>query len=58
MLPARICGTDDVGSVMTMSIDLYDFGIPVQVEAPPPGDVQAFPNFGPTGASGPLGAPA
>jgi hypothetical protein len=48
----------DAPMVMTMSIDLYDFGIPVHVQAPPPGDVQDFPNFGPSGSSGTFGAPA
>jgi hypothetical protein len=41
-------GIDDVPA-MTMSMDLYDFGVPVHVEAPPAADVQEFP-FGPTGA--------
>jgi hypothetical protein len=48
----------DAAPVMAMSIDLYDFGVPVHVEAPPAGDVQAFPEFGPSGASGASGAPA
>ena len=37
--------------VMTLSIDLYDFGVPVHVVAPPAGDVEAFP-FGASGAGG------
>jgi hypothetical protein len=70
-LARRIQMTIDVGTTfsiadvptgpapkITVSMDLYDFGVPVHVEAPPPGDVQDFPNFGPSGSSGTLGAPA
>ena len=35
---------------IAVSMDLYDFGVPVHVEAPPAGEIQAFP-FGPSGAT-------
>jgi hypothetical protein len=37
---------------MTMSMDLYDFGVPVNVVAPPPSETTEFPSFGPSGPSG------
>jgi len=48
----------------TVSMDLYDFGVPVHVEAPPASDTIDFKDFGtnggglfgPTGASGATGA--
>jgi hypothetical protein len=37
--------------VMTISIDLYDFGVPVHVEAPPADQVTEFP-VGPPAVTG------
>jgi hypothetical protein len=37
---------------MTMSMDLYDFGVPVNVVAPPASETTEFPSFGPSGPSG------
>jgi hypothetical protein len=42
---------------MTISMDLYDFGVPVHVEAPPASEVAELP-FEPTGSSGADGAAA
>ena len=42
-------GTD--GPVLTMSMDLYDFGVPVHVEAPPASETVPFP-VGPSGTIG------
>jgi hypothetical protein len=49
----KLAGTDGGSDlpVMTVSIDLYDFGVPVHVEAPPADQVTEFP-FGPTGWTG------
>ena len=47
-------GASGGASTISMSMDLYDFGVPVHVEAPPAGDIQEFP-FGPSGAGGTLG---
>ncbi len=54
----------DGASTMTMSMDLYDFGAPVHVAAPPASDTIDFNDFGknvgglfgPTGATGATGA--
>jgi hypothetical protein len=56
---AQVAGTDrETGlPVMTMSMDFYDFGVPVHVEAPPADEVTEFP-FGPTGSTGTDGAAA
>jgi len=56
---AQMAGTDrETGlPVMTMSMDFYDFGVPVHVEAPPADEVTEFP-FGPTGSTGTDGAAA
>ena len=43
---------DAPAMTMTMSMDLYDFGVPVHVVAPPASDVTEFPSFGPSGPSG------
>ena len=40
---------------MTMSMDLYDFGVPVHVVAPPADEVTEFP-LGTTGSTGAGGA--
>jgi hypothetical protein len=40
--------------VLTMSMDLYDFGVPVHVEAPPAGETVPFP----VGPSGTVGTPS
>ncbi len=47
-------GSGAAGSdaVMTMSIDLYDFGVPVSVQAPPASDVSSMPMFGMGGFGG------
>jgi hypothetical protein len=50
---AKMVGNDrETGlPVMTMSMDFYDFGVPVHVEAPPADQVTEFP-FGATGSAG------
>jgi hypothetical protein len=49
----RMAGTDGGSDlpVMTISIDLYDFGVPVHVEAPPADQVAQFP-VGPPAVTG------
>jgi hypothetical protein len=57
----KMVGTDrETGlPVMTMSMDLYDFGVPVHVEAPPADEVTEIPfPFGETGSTGADGAAA
>ncbi len=48
-------GTGSVGAapVVTVSIELYDFGVPVKLQAPPASDVAQLPSFG--GLGGGLG---
>jgi hypothetical protein len=50
---AKLAGPDGGMDVpaLTMSMDLYDFGVPVHVEAPPPGETVPFP-VGPSGTVG------
>jgi len=58
---AQMAGTDgETGlPVMTMSMDFYDFGVPVHVEAPPASEIADFPfPFGATGSTGADGAAA
>jgi hypothetical protein len=47
-------GSGRVGSVptVTTSLDMYDFGVPVNVVAPPAADVATLPNFGMNGGGG------
>jgi hypothetical protein len=45
-------GAPGPDAVMTMSIDLYDFGVPVNVQAPPAADVASMPMFGMGGLGG------
>lgn len=43
-------GASGPGPTLTMQLDLYDFGTPVNVEAPPPDQVAHLPSLGDLGA--------